>query len=794
MRITKSQLRFLVVAFLMTSGCGHPGAESEKNPNESEISAHKIPRDTEMELSSARVPTVNLPIFRNAFPKPVAFRPEGFRDGLATQNVGQNSAEAWTDLYKNYLGLIGKGVEDEFRQIPGGNFGKYLEHLLTYKRRYQDRLVLVHHNGNGLNPNLAEVRRNFRSADFWLYHPGTNNAFSLPKGSDKICIPLGTASRFRDGLSGRCAGRSHQTPQCVGDDITIVSRKLNDRDYKTFEHAVVTRIQANVICPHSSGKEKSDILTVKRGAYGSDAQKFGPLYVAPHVLEGPYGNADKSAVKIWVVNYARGNSHAPQTAHANVLASYFQQNSGQSGEQTLEELDGITLDVSDNSISTLDMFGRAADFDLNGIADNGIVNGVDRWRQGRADFYRILRQLLPDRMIIADGNASFHQRSIAHLDGIEAEKLTPEDMYLSAFSTGINRITYWHDRPNPVGGKRSLNYVVNKIPAEYRANPNKSRPYLRMLMAYATILGMGVGQATGDGDTAAPLSAVFPTCNSSDLKNAGMYDEMSGGKDAAPQWLGAPKGPIRRLALQTPDQLQGHGRRLTDRFLKQWKHGATLGVRRVIPEEADTPPFLQLRAKSDHSGRNMYFVLSDVHITPGQDITLALEVQAARQVPFIPERDAYSSTPREIKVKVLDESGLAANQKAVLSGLMGITGHGGFRRQVFTFRMKANHSLTQVSLGITAEGTEPVQIRRISVHSHADVMVREFENGVVLANMSAHSAARFDLAQLFPKKSLQRLRATSCQDDGVNNGANVTAKQLTLKPESGLFLRSDPTR
>ncbi len=101
----------------------------------------------------------------------------------------------------------------------------------------------------------------------------------------------------------------------------------------------------------------------------------------------------------------------------------------------------------------------------------------------------------------------------------------------------------------------------------------------------------------------------------------------------------------------------------------------------------------------------------------------------------------------------------------------------------FYFREVASK---QVDLEFEIEGGEAVEISRISVHASADAIVREYENGIVLANPSLREYS-FDLSKLAPGKTYRRLQASPAQDGAVNNGQPV-GKSVVLQSKDALFL------
>ena len=91
-----------------------------------------------------------------------------------------------------------------------------------------------------------------------------------------------------------------------------------------------------------------------------------------------------------------------------------------------------------------------------------------------------------------------------------------------------------------------------------------------------------------------------------------------------------------------------------------------------------------------------------------------------------------------------------------------------------------------IDLEFVVEGSEPFWISELTVHAHPDVMYREFENGLVLANPSPRHYT-FDINKLSAGRRFHRIRATSKQDTTQNNG-NVVSDKVVVGPKDALFL------
>ncbi len=101
----------------------------------------------------------------------------------------------------------------------------------------------------------------------------------------------------------------------------------------------------------------------------------------------------------------------------------------------------------------------------------------------------------------------------------------------------------------------------------------------------------------------------------------------------------------------------------------------------------------------------------------------------------------------------------------------------------FTFR---RIETAAVDLEFVIEGAEPVWLRNLSAHAAPDVILRDFDRGLVLANPTYHEFT-FNLARLFPGQEFRRIRGTARQDRQTNNGRPV-GDTVALGERDALFL------
>lgn len=238
----------------------------------------------------------------------------------------------------------------------------------------------------------------------------------------------------------------------------------------------------------------------------------------------------------------------------------------------------------------------------------------------------------------------------------------------------------------------------------------------------------------------------------------GVWDELLGGTLERRGWLGRPLGATRWLADEQPDLFAG--RRLAE--LVTTNDARVTAVAERVDAVALSP------AASDFSIR-----VSGVRL--GQPSDLVVNVEASAELSPHEHADSY----RMLTVAVVPSGVARASFKAQPSSPVA----GQRFRGRYYFRNLAAGGYDVV---IQAEGAGRISIHAIAAHAAADVAVRAYERGVILANPS-HRSQLFALEKLFPATGLRRLQATSAQDAVVNNGGLVGGS-VELAAKDALFL------
>ena len=168
-------------------------------------------------------------------------------------------------------------------------------------------------------------------------------------------------------------------------------------------------------------------------------------------------------------------------------------------------------------------------------------------------------------------------------------------------------------------------------------------------------------------------------------------------------------------------------------------------------------------------------------------ILLAISFDISREKPPIPERTlditlvqpkAKPKQPVENPDFLAQQSQQATSNNRFMTWVNGNDFESGF--------YFPNVESDQIDLEFVIEGSEDVWIRRIQAFAHPDVIYREFENGLVVANPSPRPYV-FDLDKFFPVQTFRRLKGSPMQDPACNDGSIVQG-QLNIGPKEGIFL------
>ena len=628
----------------------------------------------------------------------------------------------WETSFGRLMGIQGKVLDEEVV----GRSARNIAFFTRFKQRHPDQLVLLHFNGNARDPRW-ESGRFF--AGHWLYYNGTTITADVPADAGVTEIAVADPTLFVVNM-GRYRDKNEDIGLCVlGAD--------GKPDWSRSE-------QVQLVSIDRRGKR----IRVRRGCFGTRPRAFsaGKGYAAAHMTEGPWG---KSNHLLWFYNYATCCPRDDQgRACADVLVDHLAGLFGADG--ALSAFDGLEFDVLHFEPGHTQK-RRGADCDADGTADKGYHDGRNAYGIGVVEFCRQLRDKLgQDRLILADGMGERNQRAFGLLNGIESEGWPHlNDAAVRDWSGGLNRHFFWGQNARaPV-----FNYINHKFMVSGDAPGVRLRPEVpfsthRLVFAVAAF-------------TNSALCYSFPPANDPDGL-FGVWDELRMGTENRLGWLGRPLGPPVRVAARQTERLGMAGRPMGQEWLARFegpeaRFGLEDGAVRVEAKKA--------------GASSLRFRLRDVPCA-GPDLVVLVTARGE------PLRGCPSEVARMMHV------GAAARGKPPGRDAHFMTwlNEKDFESSFYF----SNIGSTRTDLEFVVEGSAPLWIGRIEVYAHPDVVYRQFEHGLVLANPSPRPFT-FELTELLPGRRFRRLRGTPTQDPNANDGAAVGEK-VTLAGKDGLFL------
>ncbi|MCF7817342.1 MAG: hypothetical protein K9M54_05610 [Kiritimatiellales bacterium] len=570
--------------------------------------------------------------------------------------------DVWEKRLDGTVGIIRKFMPEELRELGPAQ----MEWVEPYARKHPEKLLLLHLNGEGRQVmDFPEVQQRYFPGH-WVYEPGTTLLDDVDSKQSRLHV-RDTSVFNPKGYLDHIKNKYH--PQ----HIALIP--LDEQGHHVWDATEFTILK--------SVNTEDGTIEVERGAIYSKAHAFkrGKTYVAP-LAAGVWGNRP-----MWYYNLSadcprNGAGRSAAEVYTDEIASWF----GPTGP--LHALDGIAFDVN--------YFTARKSFDTNndGQSDGGIINGTNRWSEGDWMFLKGLRQALGEgRLMTADGQMPINQRAAGVLDGVESEGLVQPHDGFRGISRTINTHLYWKENnPRPL----DFRYIVLKLmtPADEERG--------EQLRRFATALACCLEAAVTVGPTGDPaLPEPF----------------------TAPGSLGHPKGPMLRLAQDTPDLL----------------HGASVKIIKPVDGcvAKKTPEGLVLSPSPGQTGDGFGFEVKALEV-PAGDLTVFVEMQALDPLEGF-SRDDY--VPRLVHgdLSPLPDYGESRRLNGFYHDLYGYAGTHRPSLLSFYFR-RPGRPAEPVDLTFRVEGMGRVVVRSITAHASPDLILRRFDNGTVVVNPSLEPA------------------------------------------------------
>jgi hypothetical protein len=630
--------------------------------------------------------------------------------------------ERWDANFSRLMGIMGKALDEE---IPRSGNG---EPFSRFKKQHPEQVVLLHVNGNARRP-IWDHSRFF--AGHWLYFNGSTVLSDVPAETGETVLRVLDASNFKTQI-GRYQNNNEDIGLCALDS-------KGKPDWTQSEQVQLVGVDL-----------KANTVRVKRGCYGTRpiALAAKKAYTAAHVTEGPWG--DKDSGLLWAYNYA---TNCPRDARGQTCAEVWAAQLAElfAPDGRLAGFDGLEFDVlRDHGPGPRPGRRRGWDCDADGKADNGRFNGVNTYGIGVVVFCQDLRRRLgSQRLIMADACGPQHQRAFNILNGIESEGWPGlSDCELKDWSGGLNRQCFWAQNCQAP----TLCYINHKYHQDRQEGTRPAVPFNihRLVMAVACL--------TGSGFCYSYAPPPEPTGRLS------LWDELVMGQAQRKGWLGKPAGPFQRLTSTQPDLLHSRGRQPGPELLQRL-HSSQAAIElvdhriRLAAIDPNAASF-QVRLK----------------VPPVEsDLLVLLQATAAPM-------KAYPASMARLMYAEAPSATALPDNPATAPRLMSWVNDRPFTSSFYFQEGSAKAG----ELVFTFESGEQVWLESLQAFACPELMYREFEHGLVLANPSSKPST-FVLEQIAPGRSFRRLQGTPRQDPGVNNGQEV-GSQVTLGAKDALFL------
>ena len=563
-------------------------------------------------------------------------------------------------------------------------------------------------------------------AGHWLYQAGTTLTQSV--NATTKTLKVANISSFK-----------------VGEYVVIYDAPAGS--FKNAEHARIT------------GKNTSTkTLTLAARGFKSVAKSHPSGAIVAQHVQGQGLNPQNWSYNMSTKSPLDGNG---KTA-ARAIADWMKANAAkdQDGKPVNIRMDGIYFDAD----FYYELKGKQTDANNDLVVDHGVsASGVNWWGKGMENFYQLVRNHFPNKYI-AGGNSNV--RGLATLNGTQMEGFpaTNRDDPFPRYddiSKQINRY-FFHMHNNKAGPLHSHNLNKNptKLYPEGTGAPDNSVFRLSLGLTLMDDGYFGHENSSHHPDPWYDEFAVNVTPGSPQYGHAVARNATNESAIRSHLgWLGNPQGRHTRIyddaKFASNKSLVGNG--TFESNLNGWS-GTFVNVSRDTSSKMDGSASLRASAMTSYKADIPTARVKGPLVATVKDKQYTL-VFAAR-----------SSAVREITASVGTKS-----NRFIIGPQWG--------RVVMTFKAKSTGN-QRIVFGVGREALATWFDSVYFFEGNANVLRRDFENGIVIANATP-SQRTINLGGSF-----LRIKGTQ---DGINNGATVSS--VTIKPwDAAILVRPDDDR
>lgn len=656
------------------------------------------------------------------------------------------SLDQWKPRYDKLMGVVGKMYNEDQIQLSGPNDDFPQRAIFRqFKTNHPDQMALLHFDGQVRNI-ATERATEYYAPQHFLYF-GRQPAYSALSASDTQSVIRTTGPVYKYFKTA--------TGDYKNEDVLLVGKAADGSlDWNTYEYTTLVG--------YENGNAFGDELLVKRGRYGSTRLDWSAAdyYLLVPVSNGPW---DIEPNNHWVYNFS---TWCPTNNNGQTCADVFSDEIAgmlmQTNAWSVPEFDGVEFDIMLTDIKNLGLGTayRGIDSNCDGISDFGYDGEINRYGCGIYHLGQLLRQKLGNgKLILGDGADLRNQRCFGLFNGIEKESVIVGNDLESddEWTTQVNRLRFWNTHSYaPALSYVNWKYIVEVDGVRRWLNLDQNLARLNL----ATLANI---------DTAVSFYSYKMLSD----PNA-VHDESICGADQTIGWLGAPKGDCQCLATNGTDLLGGSGVEISDTFTNRIKPmGADIALSRVGAGPYD----LKLFSSSD--GRIM-FRISDIDVSnvTNRELTLMTDMLSEKSGILPP------SMQRQFVVRMLDASGQLLEEHNMFAG------NGSYMPNIIFFKHLGIGDVVQIEFDF--EGCGYVCLRNTGLYAAAPVLLREFDNGLVLANPSDYTVS-LGLNAEHRRLTAQPDVWKADYDQTVNDGSLISGS-LLLPARDGLFLlKTSPT-